>query len=165
MAKDNSFDVVSEVNLQEVDNAINQAVKEINNRFDFKGSKTKITFENNQIIIVSDDDFKLKSAKDVLETKLVKRGIDLKALSYGKIEEAAGNTVRQRATLIQGIDKEKAKMITKLIKNSKIKVQCTIQGNQVRISGKNRDDLQAAIQLIKDEDFGIPLQFINFRTF
>jgi len=165
LAKDNTFDVVSVVDLQEVDNAINQAIKEINNRFDFKGSKTKITFENNQIIIISDDDFKLKNAKDVLETKLVKRGIDLKALKYGKLEEASGNTVRQRADLIQGIDKEKAKVITKALKNSKIKVQCTFQDDQVRISGKNRDDLQAAMQLIKGEDLGMPIQFVNFRTY
>jgi uncharacterized protein YajQ (UPF0234 family) len=165
LAKDNSFDVVSVVNLQEVDNAINQAVKEINNRFDFKGSKTKISFENDQITIVSDDDFKLKNAKDVLETKLVKRGIDLKALKYGKLEEAAGNTVRQRADLIQGIDKDKAKIITKALKNSKIKVQSTFQDDQVRISGKNRDDLQAAMQLIKEQDLGMPIQFVNFRTF
>ena len=165
MAKDNTFDVVSVVDLQEVDNAINQAIKEINNRFDFKGSKTKITFENDQIIIISDDDFKLKNAKDVLETKLVKRGIDLKALKYGKLEEASGNTVRQRADLIQGIDKEKAKVITKALKNSKIKVQCTFQDDQVRISGKNRDDLQAAMQLIKGEDLGMPIQFVNFRTY
>ncbi|ACV63863.1 protein of unknown function DUF520 [Desulfofarcimen acetoxidans DSM 771] len=165
MAKDNSFDVVSVVNLQEVDNAINQAVKEINNRFDFKGSKTKISFENDQITIVSDDDFKLKNAKDVLETKLVKRGIDLKALKYGKLEEAAGNTVRQRADLIQGIDKDKAKIITKALKNSKIKVQSAFQDDQVRISGKNRDDLQAAMQLIKEQDLGMPIQFVNFRTF
>ena len=165
MAKDNSFDVVSVVDLQEVDNAINQATKEINNRFDFKGSKTKITFENNQITIISDDDFKLKNAKDVLETKMVKRGIDLKALKYGKIEEATGNTVRQRADLIQGIDKDKAKIITKALKNSKIKVQSTFQDDQVRVSGKNRDDLQAAMQLIKEEDLGMPIQFVNFRTF
>ena len=165
MAKDNSFDVVSVVDLQEVDNAINQAIKEINNRFDFKGSKTKITFENNQITIISDDDFKLKNAKDVLETKLVKRGIDLKALKYGKLEEASGNTVRQRADLIQGIDKEKAKVITKALKNSKIKVQSTFQDDQVRVSGKNRDDLQAAMQLIKEEDLGMPIQFVNFRTY
>jgi len=165
LAKDNTFDVVSVVDLQEVDNAINQAIKEINNRFDFKGSKTKITFENDQIIIISDDDFKLKNAKDVLETKLVKRGIDLKALKYGKLEEASGNTVRQRADLIQGIDKEKAKVITKALKNSKIKVQCTFQDDQVRISGKNRDDLQAAMQLIKGEDLGMPIQFVNFRTY
>ena len=165
MAKENSFDVVSVVDLQEVDNAINQATKEINNRFDFKGSKTKITFENNQLTIISDDDFRLKSAKDVLETKMVKRGIDLKALKYGKIEEATGNTVRQRADLIQGIDKDKAKVITKALKNSKIKVQSTLQDDQVRVSGKNRDDLQAAMQLIKEEDLGMPIQFVNFRTF
>ena len=165
MAKDNSFDVVSVIDLQEVDNAINQSTKEINNRFDFKGSKTKITFENNQINIISDDDFKLKNAKDVLETKMVKRGIDLKALKYGKIEEASGNTVRQKVDLIQGIDKDKAKIITKALKNSKIKVQSSFQEDQVRVSGKNRDDLQAAMQLIKEEDLGMPIQFVNFRTY
>lgn len=162
--KENSFDLVSQVDMQEVDNAVNQTIKEIRTRFDFKGSKSEITYDKDQITIVADDEFKLRNVIEILESKLVKRGISLKALKYGKIEKAAGDTVRQRANLIQGIDKEIAKVITRLVKDSKLKVQAAYQGDQVRISGKNRDDLQVIISRIKEQDFDIPLQFINYRT-
>ncbi len=165
MAKDNSFDIVSQVNLQEVSNAVNQAQKEIISRFDFKGSKSKITLDDDGITLISDDDFKLKNVVDILESKLIKRNVQLKSLRYGKIEKAAGDTVRQRVELIQGLDKDLTKKIVKMIKNSKIKVQAAIQEDQVRVSGKNRDDLQAVIQLIKGEEWEIPLQFSNLRTF
>ncbi len=165
MAKDNSFDIVSQVNLQEVSNAVHQAQKEIISRFDFKGSKSKITLDDDGITLISDDDFKLKNVVDILESKLIKRNVQLKSLRYGKIEKAAGDTVRQQVELVQGLDKDLIKKIVKLIKNSKIKVQAAIQEDQVRVSGKNRDDLQAVIQLIKDEEWDVPLQFTNLRTF
>ena len=165
MAKDNSFDVVSRLDLQEVDNAVNQAVREMANRFDFKGSKSTIVLNEDNLVITADDDFKLKSVREILEQKLVKRGVSLKALVYGKPEKAAGDTVRQKVDLIQGIDKDRAREMTKLIKNSKLKVQAAIQDNQLRVTAKNRDDLQAVIRLLKDNDFGIPLQFVNYRTF
>lgn len=165
MAKENSFDIVSQVNLQEVNNAVDQALRELRTRFDFKGSKSDIIYDGEQITLIGDDEFKLKNVVDILESKLVKRGINLKALRYGKVEPAAKDTVRQRVSLVQGVDKEKAKVITKLVKDSKLKVQATVQGDQVRISGKNRDDLQKIIQIIKNHEFDIPLQFVNFRTF
>lgn len=165
MAKDNTFDIVSQVDLQEVNNAVNQAQKELQTRFDFKGSKSEITYDGEQITLVGDDEFKLKNVVDILEAKMVKRGINLKALQYGKIEPSAKDTVRQRVNLVQGVDKELAKVITKLVKESKLKVQAAIQNDQVRISGKNRDDLQEIMKIIKDHDFNIPLQFINYRTY
>jgi hypothetical protein len=165
LAKENSFDVVSQIDLQEVKNAIDQTVRELRTRFDFKGSKSDVNYDGEQITLIGDDEFKLKNVVDILETKLVKRGINLKALRYGKIEPAAKDTVRQKVDLVQGVDKDKAKIITKLVKDSKLKVQATVQGDQVRISGKNRDDLQAVMQVIKNHEFDIPLQFINFRTF
>ncbi len=165
MAKDNTFDIVSNIDLQEVSNAVNQAQKEIINRFDFKGSKSKIELEEDSLMLFSDDDFKLKNVVDILESKLVKRGVQLKSLRYGKIEKAAGDTVRQKVDLIQGLDKDLSKKIVKLIKDSKIKVQAAIQQDHVRVSGKNRDDLQAAMKLIKDQEWEIPLQFDNLRTF
>ncbi|MCL6559520.1 MAG: YajQ family cyclic di-GMP-binding protein [Firmicutes bacterium] len=165
MAKENSFDIVSQVNLQEVNNAVDQALRELRTRFDFKGSKSDIIYDGEQITLIGDDEFKLKNVVDILESKLVKRGINLKALRYGKVEPAAKDTVRQRVSLVQGVDKEKAKVITKLVKDSKLKVQAAVQGDQVRISGKNRDDLQKIIQIIKNHEFDIPLQFVNFRTF
>lgn len=164
MAKENSFDIVSQVDLQEVNNAVNQAVKELKNRFDFKGSKSEINYDGKQITLIGDDEFKLKNVVDILEARLVKRGINLKALRYGKIEPAARDTVRQRVDLIQGLDRDIARVITKLVKDSKLKVQASVQGNQVRISGKNRDDLQEIIKIIKDYEFDIPLQFVNYRT-
>jgi uncharacterized protein YajQ (UPF0234 family) len=165
LAKDNTFDIVSQIDLQEVNNAVNQALKELQTRFDFKGSRSDIIYDGKEITLIGDDEFKLKNVVDILEAKMVKRGINLKALRYGKIEPAARDTVRQRVSLVQGIDKELAKAITKLVKESKLKVQATIQNDQVRISGKNRDDLQEVMRIIKDHDFNIPLQFINYRTF
>lgn len=163
MAKDASFDIVSQVDMQEVSNAVHQAVKEIEQRFDFKNSKSSITLEEDKISLVSDDDFKLQNVRDILEGKLVKRAVSLKALEYGKVLPAAGDTVRQEIKLVQGISQEKAKQINKLIKESKIKVNSSIQGDQVRVSGKSRDDLQAVIALLRQADLEIDLQFINYR--
>ncbi len=158
-----SFDVVSQVDMQEVDNALNQVRKEIEQRYDFKDTKTEIQVETNVIHINSTDDFKVKAAVDILQSKLVRRGVALKALVPGKIEPAAGGRAKQDLTIQQGIDTDKAREIVKRVKDNKIKVQSQIQGDQVRVSGKKRDDLQAAIQLLKQQDFGLPLQFINFR--
>ncbi|WAH35343.1 YajQ family cyclic di-GMP-binding protein [Alicyclobacillus dauci] len=163
MAKDASFDIVSKVDMQEVNNAVVQARKEIETRFDFKGSKSEIRFEESALTLVSDDEYKLSQLLDVLQTKLVKRDVSLKALKPGKIEPAAGGTVRQVFSLQQGIDQDTAKKITKLIRDSKIKVQAQIQGDQVRVTGKSRDDLQQVIQLLKSADIDAPLQFTNYR--
>ncbi|KJS16847.1 MAG: hypothetical protein VR69_07520 [Peptococcaceae bacterium BRH_c4b] len=165
MAKDNSFDIVSKVDLQEVSNAVNQAQREIDNRFDFKGSKSKIEYDGNQLMLYSDNDFKLKNVVEILEAKMIKRGINLKSLRYGKIEKAAGDTVKQKVELVQGLDKDLGKEIVKLVKESKVKVQASFQEDQVRVSGKNRDDLQEIIKIIKDREWDIPLQFSNLRTF
>ncbi|MFA5881326.1 MAG: YajQ family cyclic di-GMP-binding protein [Eubacteriales bacterium] len=162
--KENSFDIVSEVNMQEIDNALNQARREIQTRFDFKGSKSEIKYDGEVITLVSDDDFKLRNVVDILESKMIKRGIDLKALKYGKVETAAGDTVRQTTNIQQGIDKDLARKIIKEIKDSKIKVQSSIQGDKVRVSGKNRDDLQEVIKLIKEKDYDVPVQFTNYRS-
>ena len=158
-----SFDVVSKVDPQEIDNALNQTRKEISQRYDFKGTKTEIRQEGNDLHITSDDDFKVKAVVDVLQSKLVRRGVNLKALVYGNIEPAAGGLSKQKITVQQGIETEKARHIVKLVKDSKLKVQSQIQGDQVRITGKKRDDLQGAIQLLKAQDLDLPLQFINFR--
>jgi uncharacterized protein YajQ (UPF0234 family) len=158
-----SFDVVSQVNRQEVDNAVNQTRKEVGQRYDFKGAETEITWEEDRIQIISDDDFKVKAVVDILQSKLVRRGISLKALVYGKIEPAAGGKAKQTITVQQGIAIEKARQIVKMVKDSKLKVQSQIQSDQVRISGKKRDDLQAVIQLLKAQDLDLPLQFINYR--
>ena len=165
MAQDNSFDVVSRVDLQEVQNAVQQAGKEIATRFDFRGSKSKIEWNEKDLVLTltSDDEHKLKSVVDILETKLVKRGIAVKSLDFQKVEPAAGATVRQAVKVQQGVPIEKARAIVKRIKDSKIKVQASIQADQVRVAGKNRDDLQAVIALLRGEDFGLPLQFINYR--
>ncbi len=165
MAQENSFDVVSKTDMQEVLNAVQQARKEIETRFDFKGSKSEIELKekDSEIILTSDDEGKLKSVRDVLETRLVKRKVELKCLDYQKLEDATLGTVRQHVKISQGIESEKAKAIVKAIKDAKIKVQAAIQGDQVRVSGKNRDDLQRVIQLLRDSDFGIPLQFTNYR--
>ncbi|MDT3698935.1 MAG: YajQ family cyclic di-GMP-binding protein [Thermincola sp.] len=163
-AKENSFDIVSEVDLQEVDNALNQARREIETRFDFKGSKSEIKQEGANITLVSDDEFKLRNVVDILESKMIKRGIEIKALKYGKIEQAAGDTVRQQVTIQQGIDKDLGKEIVKDIKNSKIKVQASINGDKLRVSGKERDDLQAVIQLLRGKEYDTPLQFTNYRS-
>ena len=165
MAQENSFDVVSKVDLQEVQNAVQQASKEIVTRFDFRGSKSKIEWNEKELALTltSDDDHKLKSVVDILETKLVKRGIAVKSLDFQRVEPAAGATVRQIVKIQQGIPIEKAKAIVKTIKDSKIKVQASIQSDQVRVAGKNRDDLQSVIALLRGEDFGLPLQFLNYR--
>jgi len=164
MAGSNSFDVVSEVNMMETSNAVQQAMKEIRQRFDFKGSVSDITLEGETLTLHSDDESRLKAVIDVLTTKMVKRGVSLKALQYGKIEPAAKGTVRQVVTIQKGIPVEKAKEIVKFIKGSGIKVQAAIQENQVRVTGKNRDDLQAVIGSLKAQDFGLDLQFTNYRS-
>jgi uncharacterized protein YajQ (UPF0234 family) len=162
---DNSFDIVSKVDLQEVVNAIQQALKEIHTRYDLKDSKSNIELEGKEAIVLSSaDEFKLKAVNDVLQGKLVKRGVPLKALTYGKIEDAAGSTVRQRVTMQQGIPTEKAREIVKAIKDSKKKVQAAIQGDLVRVSGKDRDTLQDIIALLRNRDFGIDMQFTNYRS-
>ena len=158
-----SFDIVSKVDMQEVDNAVNQAIKEIGQRYDFKGSKCQITPEKDSVKILADDDYKLKAVVDVLQSKFMKRNISIKALQYGKVEPASGGMVRQIITVQQGISKEKAKDITTAIKESKLKVQAQIQDDQVRVTGKNRDDLQDAIQLLKGKDMNVEMQFTNFR--
>ncbi len=165
MAKNCSFDIVSKVDLQEVKNAVNQAMMEIRQRFDFKGSKSEITLDEKApaLNLVSDDDHKMKSVVDILQTKLIKRKVPLKALNYGQVEAAGGNTVRQVIQLQQGIPQEKGKEIVKVIKGMKIKVQGQVMDDQVRVSGKNRDDLQAVIAEIKEKDFGIDMSFTNYR--
>ncbi len=163
MAKESTFDIVSKVDMQEVVNAVHQAEKELEQRFDFKNSKSEIKLEGEKISLVSDDDFKLKNVVDILETKLIKRGVSLKALSYGKVQPAAGDTVKQEVTLVQGLDQDKAKKINKLIKDSKIKVNSSIQGDQIRVTGKNKDDLQAVITLLRSADLDFEIQFVNYR--
>lgn len=158
-----SFDIVSKVDMQEVDNAVNQTVKEIAQRYDFKGSKSEITQEKDSIKVLADDDFKLKAVIDILQSKFLKRGISIKALQYGKAENASGGMVRQIITIQQGVSKEKGKEIIAVIKESKIKVQAQIQDEQVRVTGKNRDDLQETIALLKGKDLGIEMQYVNFR--
>ncbi len=165
MADEHSFDIASKIDLQEVLNAEQQATKEISQRFDFKGSKSSIVLnkEKNEITLISDDELKLKTVIDILQTKLVKRGISLKALQYGKIEQASGNSVRQVVTLQQGIPVEKSKEIVKIIKDTKMKVQAEIQKDQVRVKAKKIDDLQALIALLRGKDLGIHIDCINFR--
>ncbi len=165
MADTFSFDAVSIIDMQEVDNALNQARKEIVQRYDFKGSKTSIELDAkaNTLTIVSDDDFKVKSVVDILQSKMIRRGISVKALKFGKIEPAAGGLARQVITLQSGIDKENAKKITTLVKNSGLKVQAQIMGDQIRVSGKNKDDLQSIMQMIRDADFDFAAQFVNYR--
>jgi uncharacterized protein YajQ (UPF0234 family) len=156
---------VSKIELQEVSNAIQQAMKEITTRFDLKDSKSAITIEGKDAIVLNSiDDYKLKAVNDILQHKLVKRGVPLKGLTYGPVEPAAGGTVRQKITMQQGIPVEKARDIVKLIKNSKKKVQASIQGDLVRVSGKDRDTLQEIISLLRQQDFGIDMQITNYRT-
>ena len=165
MATDNSFDVVSKIDLQEVSNAIQQALKEVHTRFDLKDSKSEIAMDGKDAItLASADEYKLKSVNDVFQQKLVKRHVPLKGLTYGAVEPAAGSTVRQRITLQQGIPIEKAREIVKAVKDSKLKVQVSIQGDTVRVSGKDRDTLQQVIALLKNKDFGIDMQFTNYRS-
>lgn len=166
MATENSFDVVSKVDNQEVRNAVEQAQKELRSRFDLKDSKSEITIleGDKELQLASSDEYKLQAVTEILQQKLAKRGVSLKALTYGKIEQAAGSSVRQKITLQQGIPTEKAKEIVKLIKESKSKAQATIQGDTVRISGKDRDTLQDMIAMLKKHDFGLDLQFTNYRS-
>ena len=164
MAQDFSFDIVSKINLQEMDNAINMSMKEISQRFDFKGSVSSIkNEENKKIVVVSDDEFKLKNVIDILQGKLVKRGISLKFLDYGKVESSLGGSVKQEITLKQGIPQEKAKQINTLIKDKKLKVQPQIQGDQIRVSSKSKDELQTVMQLLRAANLDIELQFANYR--
>ncbi|MGE5893349.1 MAG: YajQ family cyclic di-GMP-binding protein [bacterium] len=165
MADEHSFDVVCKIDLQEVSNALMQVKKELEHRFDFKGSKSSLDLDKDKGIItaLSDDDLKLKSVLDILQSKLVKRNVPLRALSYGKIEPASGSAVRQLITLQQGISQDKAKEIVKLIKDLKIKVSAEIQKDQVRVKGKKIDDLQTVLSRLKDRDFGIEIQFVNYR--
>jgi len=158
-----SFDIVSKLNLQEVDNAINQAVKEVIQRYDLKDTKSTIVCSEKKITLESSDDYKLKAVYDILQSKLVKRGVSLKCIKEGNVEPAAGGRARQVLDLIDGIDSDKSRELVKTIKDSKIKVQAAYQDQQVRVSGKKRDDLQEVIALIRNKDFPIPLQFINFR--
>jgi len=164
MAKSNSFDIVSRTDMNEVGNAVNMTMKEIRQRFDFKKSCSEVKIERENLVLVSDDDYKLQSLTSVLEDKLLRRKISLKAFQYGKVEPASGGTVRQEVSIQQGIPTEKAKEIVKRIKKEKLKVQASIQGDSVRVSGKDRDTLQQVIQLIKAEDLGIDMQFTNYRS-
>lgn len=163
MAKENSFDIVSKVELPEVQNAIQIALKEISTRYDFKGSKSDISLDKEELVLVSDDEFKLSQLKDVLVSKLIKRNVPTKNIDYGKVENASGGTVRQRAKLVQGIDKDNAKKINTIIKNSGLKVKSQVQDDQVRVTGKNKDDLQQIISAVRGADLPIDVQFINFR--
>jgi len=160
---DSSFDIVSSVDLQEVKNAIAQAMKEIQTRFDLKGTSSTIELSGEELTVASSDEFKLKAVREVLEGRLVKRNVPLKALTFGEVEKALGGTARQKVTLKKGIPTDKAREIVKLIKGSKLKVQAAIQEDQLRVSGKNRDDLQGVIRLLKGTDLGIDMQFTNYR--
>jgi uncharacterized protein YajQ (UPF0234 family) len=160
---ESSFDIVSSVDLQEVKNAVAQAMKEIVNRFDLKGTGSDVSLAGEELVLTSNDDFKLKAVKDILETRLVKRGVPLKALTYGVVEKALGGTVRQKVAMQKGIPSDKAREIVKVIKGTKRKVQAAIQGDQLRVSGKNKDDLQAVMQTLRDTELGIDMQFTNYR--
>jgi len=163
MASEYSFDIVSKVDMQELQNAVTQAEKEIATRFDFKGSKSSISLEKDALTIVSDDDYKLKSVIDILQSKMVKRGVSIKNMDFGKIEPASGGAVRQNVKLKQGIEQEDAKKINILIRDSKLKVKSQIQGDQLRVTGKSKDDLQAVIALLRGADLPLELQFVNFK--
>ena len=165
MPEQNSFDVVSKVDMQEVKNAVDQALKEIHQRFDFKGTKTELTLKEKEgeLVIISDDDYKLKSVVDIVKAKLIKRSVSVKAFAFESVEPALGGTVRQLAKIQSGLSTEKAKEIAKEIKDGKFKVQTQIQGDQVRVLSKSRDDLQLVIGFLKSKDFGVDLQYINYR--
>ena len=164
MAKENSFDIVSKTDYAEIDNALNQTLKEVSQRFDFKGSKATVELTDKDLIMSAEDETRLRNMNDILQSKFIKRGISLKALDYQKIEPAAGGTVRQTVKIQQGIPIEKAKEIVKYIKDAKLKVQASIQGETVRVSGKDRDTLQETIAQLKAKDFAIDMQFDNFRS-
>lgn len=160
-----SFDVVSRVDMQEVKNALDQTMKEIRQRFDFKGSKTDLTLDekDNKLTVLSDDEYKLKAVLDILKGKFVKRGVSLRAMTYGALEPALGGTVRQVITIQSGLADDKAKAISKEIRDGKFKVQAQIQGEQIRVQSKSKDELQAVIAFLRQKDFGIDLQFVNYR--
>lgn len=160
---DSSFDIVSSVDMQEVKNAIAQAMKEIVTRFDLKGTGSEVSLQGEELLLVSNDEFKLKAVADILEGRLVKRGVPLKALEYKPVESALGGTVRRKVELQKGIPSEKAREIVKIIKGTKIKVQASIQGDQLRVTGKKLDDLQAVMRTLKETDLGIDMQFTNYR--
>ena len=164
MAAENSFDIVCKVDMQEVNNALDQTRREVETRYDLKGSKNEIKLEKQDIIMLSSDEMKLKAVVDILQSKLHKRGVPLKALTYGDVEDAAGGAKRQKITLQQGIPIDKAKEIVRLIKDSKIKVQASINEDKVRVAGKNRDDLQKIIALVREKDLGIAVSFDNYRS-
>lgn len=159
-----SFDIASKVDMQEVDNAVNQTRKEVSQRYDFKGTQNEIELAEDAITIHAASDYKLTAIIDILLGKLIQRKVSTKSLEYGKVETASHNTVRQRIGIVQGVDKEKGKEIVKEIKASKLKVQAQIMDDQVRVSGKKLDDLQAVIQLLREKDFGLALQFVNMRS-
>ena len=164
MAQQNSFDIVSQVDRAEVNNALDQTMKEVRQRFDFKGSKAEVVAEKDDLILTAEDETKLRNMNDIMQQKLVRRGVPLKALSYGKVEPAAGGTVRQHVAIQQGIPSEKAKEVVKFIKETKVKVQAAIQGDIVRVTGRDRDTLQEVITQLKAKDFQINMQFTNYRT-
>ncbi|HUG44654.1 MAG TPA: YajQ family cyclic di-GMP-binding protein [Acidobacteriota bacterium] len=164
MAKENSFDIVSKTDMNEVRNAVNQATKEVQQRFDFKGSRSEIEVDDTGLVLTSDDEYRLNSLVEIVRQKLVKRGVSLKALTAGKIEPSSGGTVRQRWDIQQGIPMEKAREIVKEVKNLKLKVQASIQGETVRVSGRDRDNLQSVIAHLRSQDFGIDMQFTNYRS-
>ena len=164
MAQQNSFDIVSQVDRAEIMNAINQTMKEVQQRFDFKGSRAEVALEEKELVLSAEDETKLRNMNDILQQKLVRRSVPLKALTYGTVDPAAGGSVRQRVQIQQGIPQEKAKEVVKFIKDSKAKVQASIQGDVVRVSGKDRDTLQDIIAKLKGKDFGIDMQFSNYRT-
>jgi uncharacterized protein YajQ (UPF0234 family) len=164
MAQQNSFDIVSQVDTAEVANAINQTIKEVRQRFDFKGSSANVVLEKTELLLTAEDETKLRNMNDILQQKLVRRTVPLKALSYGDIEPAAGGTVRQRVQIQQGIPQEKAKEVVRFIKDTKVKVQASIQGDVIRVSGRDRDTLQEVIALLKNKDFAIHMQFTNYRS-
>lgn len=163
MSSESSFDIVSKVDMQELNNAIQQAEKEMLTRFDFKGSKSSIKLDKDQLVVTSDDEFKLQNVLDIMHAKMTKRGISIKNLEYSKVEPAAGSTVRQKISMKQGVDQENSKKINILIRDSKIKVKTQIQGDQIRVTGKSRDDLQAVIALLRKADIPLDLQFVNMK--
>ncbi|NMO96234.1 YajQ family cyclic di-GMP-binding protein [Paenibacillus lemnae] len=163
MASENSFDIVSKMDMQELNNAITQTEREIETRFDFKGSKSSLKLDKDQLVILSDDEYKLNAVIDILQTKMIKRGLSLKNVDYGKIEPASMGTVRQRLSLKQGIDQDNSKKINILIRDSKLKVKSQIQGDQIRVTGKSKDDLQNIMQLLRKADLPLDLQFTNMK--
>ena len=164
MAQQNSFDIVSQVDRAEIGNALDQTMKEVRQRFDFKGSNAAVVLESEELILTAEDETRLRNMNDILQQKLVRRGVPLKAFSYGSAEPAAGGTLRQRVAIQQGIPTDKAKEIVKFIKETKVKVQAAIQGDVVRVSGRDRDILQDVIAHLKAKDFGINMQFTNYRS-